>query len=468
MINYKNNNYDDYIPSYEEEAIIIHWLRGHTREEIAKEFYISTGKASNLWGKFKDKLGRYQADALREFGKQLRVQNMTAENCAVGFRISKIIEKLGIPDEKIEESLNTFNEVLKETGIYPETLRDALIHFAQISDKVPFSELPYYLQKINQEIREKENKKKQLEEDIQILEKEKAVTEEQTRTALRETNTTLFHLNNFIETKVKLAKFGIIVEDIDKFTSCVEGVATHSNYDPFKVIEKISNYYTLEKDVESKQENKSDLEGNIEKLKERESEYEERLNLKSIKLKNLEELEKTGLTIQELKKLNSMLIEIAAVNQITNKEQIKAKFFELFEKLEDRMALESKNNTTMQLNLALENQIRMNRQTLHCQGVVGDTLKNLFEKGITENQIVAVKALIDILSYISSSEGNNSIKKNIKHENFTNLYLNNNNKSNSNNSNWGKEYEKLKWPLNLILAIDQIYLSKIQCFKWSC
>ncbi|HET8793786.1 MAG TPA: hypothetical protein VFM31_08330 [Nitrososphaeraceae archaeon] len=170
----------------------------------------------------------------------------------------------------------------------------------------------------------------------------------------------------------------------------------------------------------------------------------------------MEELEKTGFTIQELKKVIRILIEIAAENQITNKEQIKTKFFELFEKFEDRMSLESKNNTAMQLNLFLENQIRTNRQTLHCQGVVGDILKNLFEKGITENQIVAVKALIDILSYISSSEGNNSIKKNIKYESFAKLYLNNNN--NNSNSNWRKEYEKLKWPLNFILALDQIYL----------
>ena len=86
---------------------------------------------------------------------------------------------------------------------------------------------------------------------------------------MRETNTTLFHINNFRETKVKLAKFGIIVEDIDKFTRCVEGVVRHSNCDTFKVIEKISNYDKLEKDIESKQQNKSDLETKIEILKER-------------------------------------------------------------------------------------------------------------------------------------------------------------------------------------------------------
>jgi len=228
---------------------------------------------------------------------------------------------------------------------------------------------------------------------------------------LREANTTLFHLNNYIEIKVKLARFGIVVEDTCKFTQCVEGVARYSNYDPFKVIEKFSAGDKLEKEIERKQKEEKDLETKIEKLKDIESEYEERLNLKSIKVKNLEELEKTGFTIQDLKKLKMMLIEIAVENNITDIEQIKTKFFELFEKLEDRMALESKNNAAMQLNLILENKIRTNRQILHCQNEVGDILKNLFQKGITENEIVAAKALIDTYSYNSSSTGAEEEKK---------------------------------------------------------
>ena len=49
-----------------------------------------------------------------------------------------------------------------------------------------------------------------------------------------------------------------------------------------------------------------DLEKDILKLKEREFEYGDRLNLKSIKLKNLDQLEKIGFTIQDLKKLKSI------------------------------------------------------------------------------------------------------------------------------------------------------------------
>jgi len=51
-------------------------------------------------GQFRNKLGHYDADTLRELGKELRRQNITAADCAVGFRISKIPEKLNILEIK--------------------------------------------------------------------------------------------------------------------------------------------------------------------------------------------------------------------------------------------------------------------------------------------------------------------------------------------------------------------------------
>ncbi|HSF49703.1 MAG TPA: hypothetical protein VLA74_02995 [Nitrososphaeraceae archaeon] len=48
---------------------------------------------------------------MRELGKELRRQNMTAENCTIGFRGSNIMKKLGIPEERIEEFLTTVFEL---------------------------------------------------------------------------------------------------------------------------------------------------------------------------------------------------------------------------------------------------------------------------------------------------------------------------------------------------------------------
>ena len=52
-----------------------------------------------------------------------------------------------------------------------------------------------------------------------------------------------------------------------------------------------------------------------------------------------------GFGIQELKKLNSILIEIASEHKNLTINQVKALFFEHLEKIETRIALDSENNT---------------------------------------------------------------------------------------------------------------------------
>jgi tRNA uridine 5-carbamoylmethylation protein Kti12 len=104
-----------------------------------------------------------------------------------------------------------------------------------------------------------------------------------------------------VKTKNKLESYGIIVEDNDKFTRYVEGIKKYSDYGSFKVIEKFSDLNESEIEIENNQKIKNDLEINIKKLKEIDSEYDDRL--KYIKLKNLDELEKiVGFSIQDLKK----------------------------------------------------------------------------------------------------------------------------------------------------------------------
>jgi hypothetical protein len=143
---------------------------------------------------------------------------------------------------------------------------------------------------------------------------------------------------------------------------------------------------------------KNNLEIRIQKLKEIESVYDDRLNLKSIKLKNLDELEKiVGFGIQDLKKLKSILNEISSEHKNLTINQVKALFFEFLEKIETRIALESENNRLLQVTSLLQNQIKNKRHILHYQELVGPILKNLFNYGIQESDIVAIKALIDIL-----------------------------------------------------------------------
>jgi hypothetical protein len=204
----------------------------------------------------------------------------------------------------------------------------------------------------------------------------------------------------------------------------------------------------LEMEIENNQKIKNNLEINIKKLKEKETEYDDRLNFKYIKVKNLDELEKTGFSIQDLKKLKSILIEISSEHKNFNIEQVKRLFFELLEKIETRITLESENNGLLQVTGLLQNQIKDKRHILYNQELVGPILKNLFDVGIRESEIIAIKALIDILLYAS---GNNMEKLNEKQEVINDL---------SSYSNLKLAKENLKREINTILNTEN--LEKIQ------
>lgn len=53
----------------------------------------------------------------------------------------------------------------------------------------------------------------------------------------------------------------------------------------------------------------------------------------------------------------------------------------------------------MQITTILQNQIKSKRHILHYQELVEPCLKNLFDYGIQESDIVAIKALIDVVLY---------------------------------------------------------------------
>lgn len=148
------------IPKYMESIIIEAWLKGYSRDAIVQEFGTSNGTVSNILTQFRNNLGHYDADTLRELGKQLQRQNMTADNCAVGFRIYKIMEKLKILEaKKMEEFLTSIFEFSQQMDIESEIFRESLLEFVKISHEMPFSDIPNYKQKTIEEIKQLENKK---------------------------------------------------------------------------------------------------------------------------------------------------------------------------------------------------------------------------------------------------------------------------------------------------------------------
>ena len=99
------------IPSYIESSIISAWLKGKIRDELTQEIPKSQGTVSKIIAKFRNEISHYDLDTMRTLGKELRQLEMTPNNCAMGFRIVKILQKLKITEtKKIEEFLTSIFE----------------------------------------------------------------------------------------------------------------------------------------------------------------------------------------------------------------------------------------------------------------------------------------------------------------------------------------------------------------------
>lgn len=83
-------------------GVIRYWLKGNSRDEIASRFVISTGAVTNIVNEWRNNLGSFIADDLRELSLSLKKAQMSPIECASGLRIGKMSKNL----ELMKSNLN--------------------------------------------------------------------------------------------------------------------------------------------------------------------------------------------------------------------------------------------------------------------------------------------------------------------------------------------------------------------------
>jgi hypothetical protein len=86
------------IPEHVKLAVIDVWIMGKTRDNIAAEFFISTGSVSNIIEQWQNRIGFFDANNLRELGLALKKAGISPVQCVDGLRITYIIKQLGIDE----------------------------------------------------------------------------------------------------------------------------------------------------------------------------------------------------------------------------------------------------------------------------------------------------------------------------------------------------------------------------------
>jgi hypothetical protein len=134
-------------------GVIYEWLRGSSRDKNAGIYNISTGGVTNIINEWRNNIGAYIAEDLRELSLSFKKANVTPVQCSVGFRVAKIMQRLGITEEQFESFLSDIYDRCQKLQLGPDQIEKYLMETINISKIVFPSQIPNYLKTKRTEIK---------------------------------------------------------------------------------------------------------------------------------------------------------------------------------------------------------------------------------------------------------------------------------------------------------------------------
>ena len=99
--------------------VIQAWLMGKSRETIATDFQISTGTVSNIVDQWRNMIGSYDANNLRELASGLKKSRISPHECSNSLRTINLMNKLSIDEDHLCDFLNKLYLGCKDQGVQP-------------------------------------------------------------------------------------------------------------------------------------------------------------------------------------------------------------------------------------------------------------------------------------------------------------------------------------------------------------
>ena len=331
------------LPDNVKTPVIQQWLAGHPRDKIAIDCGISTGAVSNIVNEWKMALDTYRPDSLRDLGISLNRIGISHAQCAVGFRVVRMLRSFGVQEDKFECFIADLqNRCCNELGLPLDRIGFYIANLAELSDNVPISDIPNYISQRVDEKREIEQKIKELEGQIEELQTRKSELENRTVCAVQNHAITEEKLDWYSRIKEQLEKYGILVDDISKVVVIVNNVAKLFGYDNQKIVDALSNLQTLKNEyefyeglVQFKRNECSSLQNMHSRLKEDVESCKQTLDIYA-------KLFDMGFGLKELKLLWHTIYEIADANNIPREDAIKKFFKDVEDHYDDKLGFESK------------------------------------------------------------------------------------------------------------------------------
>ena len=235
-----NYNMPAKIPESLRSAVIQRWLQGVERDKIAFEFGISGGAVTNIVNAWRQAIDFPVADELRELAVNLRKIGITPGECAIGCRVSMMMNRMGVGNDQLKSFLSDVYKRSVDLGLTPQNIASYLRDLLEFSNTLVLSQIPAYLEQKKQEKDQLEKKIQDLYVETSMLQRQKSDCERLRNAAMEDYKTTIQQLRWYSGLKEELAKYGIPVDDVSYLAKVVDG-ARALGYDPVKIMNEISN-----------------------------------------------------------------------------------------------------------------------------------------------------------------------------------------------------------------------------------
>jgi hypothetical protein len=381
-----------YIPSDIRLGVIYEWLRGNSRDRIAVIYNISTGAVTNIINEWRNNIGAYIAEDLRELSVSLKKANITPVQCSTGFRVAKIMERLGITEDQFESFMSGVYDRCQKLELGPDQIEKYLMETINISKIVFPSQIPNYINTKKTEIEELQKQIESRQETISKLNNEVSILKENQKSLIENNSISLDAIKWHRDIKKELTNMGIPFDEMYAFIDCLRQIR-NEGYDKNKLVPKFLQLDSYDDIIEQQERRKQENRKDIELLNNDKKNLEDQIYFTHVKISKNQELENIGMGLKELKIIYKTIIELSKANNISPKEAIE-QFFNDLNEYDDIISFKKKVEELKKEAVTLNTQITNNRVILLSQQQIGTTLQKLFQNGILENDIKHINSIL--------------------------------------------------------------------------
>ena len=259
---------------------------------------------------------------------------------------------------------------------------------------MPLSKIPDYIKEKNDEKIKLKEEIEKLKAQIETLREQKKDTELLHNTALEDGRITSFKLKWYSDLKAELGKYGIPVDDISRLAKLVNNIKEY-DYDAGKIINEFLNLEGLRIQHQFLQETVPSLENRNKELKQQCSTLEAWIGIHNQVLSKYRDLEVMGFGLNKLQFLWTTIREIALENNINPEEAVTKFLSDVERQYNNKLGFESKlESLRNEVNKLNQEQVSL-RAGLLLLPLVGPKLVTLAQNGVTKQDIINIAAIFE-------------------------------------------------------------------------